>query len=131
MIPNLQYDYNFGPHGPLAPLHARAAYPDHPAMIAPPIGWIDLVVDLHERLVELLPDYTIAQVKEKFAGLRFYVNTYGTERDDPRVSQAYELIAEAEHRSQSICQVCGEPGSMRSDGGWFGTFCDAHSERGR
>jgi hypothetical protein len=126
MPQNPQYDYDWGPNGPLAPLHDRAAYLDHPVMISPPVGWVPLVLKLNEDLVAILPDYTIAQVKEKFAGLRYYIDSFGVAKDDPRIALARELIAEAESDSQSICQVCGEPGRFR-DVSWNATLCDKHA----
>lgn len=125
MYPNPQYDYDYGPRGPLAALQARSAYPDLPVMISPPVGWVPLVVKLNEDLAAILPDYTIAQVKEKFAGLRFYVDSFGVPRDDPRVALAREVIAEAEAMSQSVCQVCGSPGRFR-EVSWYATLCDEH-----
>lgn len=126
VIPNSQYEYDYGPDGPLASLQARSAHPDHPSMIAPPIGWVQLVVDLDKELASILPDYTIAQVKEKFAGLRYYIDTYGVGREDPRVAMANDLIREAEDRSRSICQICGSAGSLSVISYWHATLCDEH-----
>ena len=37
-------------------------------------GWFALIEELDTALIELLgPDYPIAQVKSKFAGLRYYL----------------------------------------------------------
>lgn len=126
MPQNPQYDYDWGPNGPLAPLHDRAAYLDHPSMISPPAGWVPLVLELDKELSHLLPDYTIAQVKEKFSGLRYYIDSFGVGKDDPRIAIAREIIADAEQASQSICQVCGEPGRFRS-GFVHATLCDKHA----
>lgn len=127
MYPNPQYDFDYGPDGPLAPLQARSAYPDSPVMISPPLGWVPLVLKLDEDLAAILPDYTIAQVKEKFAGLRYYIDSFGVGRDDPRIALARELILEAESVSQSICQICGSPGTFRPELAWHATLCDEHS----
>lgn len=62
---------------------------------------------------------TVAQVKEKFGGLRFYVD-----------GGSYELhaaISKAERDSHYICEDCGEPGVMRK-GSWLRTLCDAHAK---
>lgn len=128
MIPNPQYDYDYGPNGRLGPLQARSTHPDYPSMIAPPVGWVQLVVELHEALEEILPDYTIGQVKEKFAGLRYYLDTYGVGHDDPRVSMADELIREAEAKSRETCQICGAYGILRTERGWHATLCDEHAK---
>lgn len=56
-----------------------------------------------------------AQIKEKFAELRFYM-TLGTE-------EIYNIIREAERKSATTCENCGEPGEIRTKGWWF-TLCD-------
>lgn len=127
MYPNPQYNYDFGPDGVLAPLQARSEYPDHPSQIAPPIGWIDIVLRLNDELESILPDYTIAQVKEKFAELRFYIGSYGVGKDDPRIRLAREMIADAVQASLRTCQVCGEPGHYREGHAYMRTVCDEHA----
>ncbi len=61
----------------------------------------------------------IAQIKEKFGGLRFYI--HGTVSD--------ELRAQIEHaefvESFRICEQCGGPGEVRQSRRWSHTFCDA------
>lgn len=127
MYPNPQYDYDYGPDGPLAPLQARSISPDFPVMISPPIGWVPLVLKLNEDLAAILPDYTIGQVKEKFAELRFYIDSYGVGRDDPRYALARDLISEAEAQSMRTCQICGQPGVFQDDLRWHATLCDEHA----
>jgi hypothetical protein len=36
--------------------------------------WYPIIKRTHERLTELVPGYNIAQIKEKFGGLRYYVD---------------------------------------------------------
>ena len=57
------------------------------------------------------------QVKEKFGGLRFYMNG-GTESHNAFVSFA-------ESMSDRTCEVCGERGKRRG-GGWIRTLCNKH-----
>tara|TARA_R110000850_G_scaffold205106_5_gene331294 strand:- start:578 stop:1213 length:636 start_codon:yes stop_codon:yes gene_type:complete len=54
------------------------------------------------------------QVKEKFAGLRFYMTT---QSDEITV-----LIEEAEALSLKTCEECGEPGE-KTNTGWLRTLC--------
>lgn len=68
-----------------------------------------------ELSIELLP--TIQQVKEKFGTLRFYVD-YTTDRVD-------NYIEFAERMSAKTCEVCGNPGTMRSTR-WLKVLCDEH-----
>jgi hypothetical protein len=82
------------------------------------------------------------QVKEKFGTLRFYVVTpadssesqsegVGVEsvggvvsiRPIARVQSIRELVSQAEATSAEICETCGAPGSLNTDGGWWRTTC--------
>ena len=60
-----------------------------------------------------------AQVKEKFGGLRFYV--------DGGDDWVYGAISMAESMSYKTCEVCGAPGVTRGTG-WVQTTCDEHSK---
>lgn len=128
MIPNPTYDYDYGPHGVLAALQKRSAFPKFSYQICPPIGWVPLVVQLDLDIAEILPDYKIAQVKEKFAELRYYIASYGIDAplDDERILLTRGLIATAENRSKSMCQMCGGPAYLRNDAFWLATLCDEH-----
>ena len=61
-----------------------------------------------------------AQVKEKFGGLRFYVDNC----DD----YVRGVIAMAESMSYRTCESCGDSGHRRS-GGWVRTLCDKCQEK--
>ncbi len=60
-----------------------------------------------------------SQVKEKFGGLRFYVNG-ATEKH-------WSYITFAESMSYTICEECGAPGKRYTDG-WHKVLCDIHAE---
>ncbi len=80
-------------------------------------GW----AALYEPLLKLAEerDVPVAQVKEKFGGLRFY--TY-------RVDEVLDAaIQEAEKKSFETCEVCGAPGHMTSTG-WLKTLCSSCEE---
>jgi hypothetical protein len=62
-----------------------------------------------------------AQVKEKFGGLRFYI--------DGGDDWVYGAISMAESMSYRTCEVCGAPGVTRGTG-WIRTTCDEHSKPG-
>ncbi|MDO8263279.1 MAG: hypothetical protein Q7T21_08630 [Gallionella sp.] len=60
----------------------------------------------------------IAQIKEKFGGLRFYVN-------GPVSEELRAKILQAENKeSPRICEVCGAPGKLR-EGRLRRTYCDS------
>jgi len=85
-------------------------------------GWYLLIRELSEKIENYnrknKNNPVIAvQVKEKFGGLRFYVGS--------APSWIHDLISEAEEKSYTICEFCGEKGKLRSDLGWIITLCDA------
>lgn len=82
------------------------------------VGWYPLIKDLITDLIELGWDKKTCQVKEKFGGLRFYINA-GSDK-------IYERITLAESQSYEICEVCGEKGELRKNVGWYTTLCDEH-----
>lgn len=80
-------------------------------------GWYDLIDKLS---AELSPFGVVAaQVKEKWGGLRFYVDGTTEEND----KQVYEIIGKYEKLSYKTCENCGQPGKVRK-GGWVRTLCD-------
>ena len=80
-----------------------------------PQGWDKIVDPLIEKLNKAkLP---IAQIKEKFAGLRVYL--------DQNTEQSDEWIRQAEEECSYTCMVCGEEGKKRG-GGWLVVLCDEH-----
>jgi hypothetical protein len=58
------------------------------------------------------------QVKEKFGGLRFYVQA--------ATDKHYQYISFAESMSYRTCEECGNPGKTYTDG-WHMTLCDIHA----
>jgi hypothetical protein len=80
------------------------------------LGWFPLIKDLITDLIELGWDKEVCQVKEKFGGLRFYINA--------ATSEAHKRISQTEIESMSICEVTGKPGKLRTDIGWYRTLCD-------
>ena len=82
-------------------------------------GWETLVANLIDDLFELGWDGTVAQVKEKFGGLRFYI---GAGND-----AIWARIEKAEKESYSLCIRCGGPGEIYTDG-WYLTLCDKHAK---
>lgn len=89
-------------------------------------GWYSLIYELLDKIQAIVnnnPDYKdlrVVQIKEKFAGLRVYLNYDSKEVDD--------LIDEYEKRSYETCEICGEFGKERDIGHWYKTLCDKHFE---
>lgn len=81
-------------------------------------GWSSIIEKLVQDLLELGWDGWALQIKEKFGGLRFYIDT-GSDAVHDRISQAECL-------SYETCEECGTPGKPRT-GGWIKTLCDEHA----
>lgn len=59
----------------------------------------------------------VAQIKEKFGGLRFYYDG-----GDEKICGMVDM---AESWASHVCEECGKPGRSR-EGGWIRTLCDEH-----
>jgi len=82
-------------------------------MVGP--GWASFIDAIYDRLPE---SARVKQVKEKFGGLRFYV-------DDVDES-IHDFIDNLELKSFEICETCGKPGRLRKKG-WRKTLCNDHA----
>lgn len=76
-------------------------------------------LDWKNKDSEVVPQVVVAQIKEKFGGLRFYYDG-----GDDRV---YGMVRMAESWASHSCETCGALGTSRS-GGWIKTLCDYHEQ---
>lgn len=81
-------------------------------------GWLDLIQELIEKLIDAGWNKEVTQVKEKFGGLRFYINE-GTD-------EIFDIIEEYCQKSYKICEICGEEGKNINNNGWYKTVCEIH-----
>lgn len=96
-------------------------------------GWKDIIDRTHEKLKYIDPDYTIAQIKEKFGGLRYYFDPsveYGTIAHDIMD----DIVRTAEHEASITCENCGATGwgkevELRIDRGYYYTYCKECSDK--
>lgn len=106
----------------------RGRYPElfsdtHLREIACLPGWLNLIDELCRTLqIHLdshpdVPQAKVLQVKEKFGGLRFYFSGGDT--------ACREVVAAAEERSLSTCEVCGQAGIL-GEGRWLSVRCIEH-----
>lgn len=94
-------------------------------------GWHQLIWDLctalegmaRQQVAEGNPPMRVAQVKEKYGTLRFYM-TGGSVTDE-----AFELTEAAEEQSGTICETCGKPGMTGWVGDWLLTYCPTHRRK--
>lgn len=109
------------------PVDLRSRFRDGWSYEAIGRGWLPIIEELDRKLALKHPNYVIDQIKEKFGGLRYYV----TGVDD----NGYDLVDEAEAKSQQVCEVCGAPGEIRvikftpNSGGWLKCMCNKHAEQ--
>jgi len=85
-------------------------------------GWTNLLDELCNKIYthcreNHLDIPKVVQVKEKFGGLRFYINSYPDDYVDT-------LIEEYEGISEKTCEVCGNPGKIKSVNHWVMCRCD-------
>jgi hypothetical protein len=88
-------------------------------------GWFDLVWRLCEQIEKVVGEGTpfkVAQVKEKFGGLRFYF-----EGGNDAIGAIRACVGAAAQESFHICEVCGQPGYLI---GHNRTRCDEHFHSG-
>lgn len=72
------------------------------------------------KLEKEIPEVIADQVKEKFGTLRFYYHG-GDE-------YIRGLVSFAEDMSGTICETCGNTGTLNNKGGWYSTKCMEHGE---
>lgn len=104
----------------LAGVRARFLPGAYPSLDIGP-GWYPIVIDLDRELSSIDPAYQLVQVKEKFGGLRYYVE-FEPDRSRPGFNA---LIRAAELRSERTCEVCGAEGGPAHRGSWVRTLCAA------
>lgn len=98
-------------------------------------GWYELLDNLCWKLQSMtdsnpdckdqngnlrFPQIEATQVKEKYGTLRFYTNVASDWQDG--------VIDFAETMSASICDVCGKPGKLNSEG-WVEARCPEHKDQ--
>jgi len=101
-------------------------------------GWNGLIYDLCVDLRNILNAYkvsekqlVVAQVKEKFGGLRFYYDLviYDDEGNElPELPDGLDddiekAVRWAEYAAETTCEVCGQYGKVRR-GGWLVCLCE-------
>jgi hypothetical protein len=71
----------------------------------------------NHKIPDHIEQVVVAQIKEKFGGLRFYY--------DGGDEQIFGMVRMAEAWADCSCEECGKPGKKHS-GGWVRTLCDEH-----
>jgi hypothetical protein len=103
----------------------------YPAMFAEPYGgigvgegWWPIIASLCASIQGHIdwkkgecPQVTVAQIKEKFGGLRFYY--------DGGDEQVRGMVRMAENWASNTCEDCGSPATHQTSG-WIKTVCEKH-----
>lgn len=80
-------------------------------------GWLELISELINKLIETGWNRDIKQIKEKFGGLRFHAGGLKNGMS--------KIIREYESRSYTICETCGGQQNVKLRGtSWVKTLCD-------
>lgn len=102
-------------------------------------GWWKVLDEAFAQIDALMaqhPDqvFQVMQIKEKFGGLRFYWSAYqkgddavAVERVEALHAELDKIVYQTEEACSRTCEVCGEPGEVRT-GGWLRTLCDVHHQ---
>jgi hypothetical protein len=81
-------------------------------------GWAPILETTFKKLVLLKHKPILAQVKEKFGTLHIYL--------DNATDEASKIVEDAERASEYTCEICGEPGDLRKNNGWYMVRCEKH-----
>lgn len=111
-------------------------------------GWYDLLRDMCREITEAYQkagepvNLVVDQVKEKFGTLRFYYHFEGQpqtlhafdflggpsmrfqQQENNLQKEIADAVRKAEKRSETVCENCGKPGSLRK-GQRILTLCDS------
>lgn len=86
-------------------------------------GWYDLLdklcSDLQSININNTKQIIVTQIKEKFGGLRFYINSV----DNNIRYITHRLINRAEEESYKICEICGSEKDITITTGWIMVRC--------
>jgi hypothetical protein len=86
-------------------------------------GWYDVISEMLEEINEVferdnIEDLSVFQIKEKFGGLRVYLE------NAPR--ELHNIVSKAEDRALETCELCGQKGSIDQKASWIRTLCEDH-----
>lgn len=80
-------------------------------------GWLELIKNCIDECISAGWDKQICQIKEKWGGLRFYINL-GTD-------EIFDIISKYENLSYKTCENCGSINNVTTGGkGWVRSLCE-------
>lgn len=95
-------------------------------------GWYPIINDLSKQVNEFAkahqpnntadPIINVVQIKEKFGGLRYYIDYHNLSDDD--IYKVENMVRDAEDKSHKCCEDCGDPAEICSPRRyWMKTIC--------
>jgi hypothetical protein len=96
-------------------------------------GWYD-IIDKLCLCISMLVNLTgmcveASQVKEKFGGLRFYIDIGAVPGNFLSIAHiVFDITEIAEVFSYMTCEICGKPGELSRTGSWYKTLCEEHRD---
>lgn len=89
-------------------------------------GWHDLICKMHNEIIDVDPDYSIYQIKEKFGVLRVYFKATGPVQE----KKIWSIVQRYERASSLTCELTGKPGRLMRKSGQFKTLHSSFEEQG-
>lgn len=89
-----------------------------------PNGWRSITKPLQQFIEQ--NGATVLQIKEKFGGLRVYVNCKDVDEDAQNMISG--AIRFAEFVTSTMCVRCGKAGKSMNKNGWMTVLCDDHDK---
>lgn len=91
-------------------------------------GWKSIIRNTDKKIKYIDPNYEIAQIKEKFGGLRYYFDTSFESYDDVRREIMDDIVRAAEHEASRTCELCGaskasDQVEIRVHKHWYFGYC--------
>lgn len=112
------------------PVYQRLPYQFEGGRFSVSRGWLSLFEqvcqDVDQALGEDKRNFRWAEIKHKYGGLTMYFDMEGRGQEDPVVSAVQKIVFDASERSETVCEVCGEPGTVEEQGFWLDCLCPTH-----
>lgn len=97
-------------------------------------GWKSIIRNTDKKLKYIDPDYKIAQIKEKFGGLRYYYDHSFESYDDVRREIMDDIVRAAEYEASRTCELCGtskfiDKVEVRVHKYWYFGYCQSCADK--
>ena len=89
-------------------------------------GWNDLLCKMHAEIIEIDPDYSLYQIKEKLGSLRVYFKASGPDKAE----QISRIVRRYERASSLTCEKTGLAGQLMKKTGQYKTLHSSFEEQG-